>query len=372
MYSEKSNIAIFFPHAISDRQSSALARLEMFDYLPLQYDIYHFEKSVGKRQFSVGPYYPQGHPKNLLSLWRLVRQFRKQYRKKPYELIWVTLPPLPMALFAAVCKKLFRIPLIVDVRDPAIASVVLVKGKNGFIYKLAWRLERWVYKKADVICVTTPELNAFLQREFGISKEAVVISNASNFKQNRKTPLKEPVKVFFAGTFAPYQLMDEVAAQVAKYKTEREGFVFECYGFKPEKHPTLAAFVKKNEIEPYFKLHPPINRDKVFEEMSKAHIVLVPIAGLEHPELYEYAIPLKMYEALAWSKPVLLFGGTLAAENLINNDKFGLICKQNENLYEGLSKIVQKYEEYQENALKAVYLREGEARKLGKVMQQFL
>jgi hypothetical protein len=102
----------------------------------------------------------------------------------------------------------------------------------------------------------------------------------------------------------------------------------------------------------------------VFGHMKNCDIILVPISGLDVPELFNYAVPLKFYEAISMSKPILLFEGTEASVNLLNKHNIGIVCKSSENVFDVLDKMVSNFGFYQENSLKTFYSREVEALKL--------
>ena len=70
-------IAILSPQSPLQKNSSTVARLEMFDYLPKGWNVdwYYFGEKKEKADISIGEYLPEGHPKNIFAYHRLLREF---------------------------------------------------------------------------------------------------------------------------------------------------------------------------------------------------------------------------------------------------------------------------------------------------------
>ncbi len=360
-------IALLLPFSPTDPANSGVARLEMFKFMPgIAIDRFHFGPA-SKGDHSIGTYYSEASPRNLSSLFRLLKVFKQQHCEHPYDLIWTTMPPILMALFSRVVAKRCKVPLVVDVRDPGIASVVIVSPPGTFRYRLAHRFEKWLYKGASAICVTTPELATMLNKEFSADpKRITVISNATVEKvKNSKKMTPTKVKVFYAGTFAPYQVVDPLIDNLLKYK-QKGNFQFDFYGYREEANPSLEAKVAgHSELQ----LHPRLPRAELFKKLKESDIVIVPIELKGQKDLYDYAVPLKLYEALAFSKPVLLFGGTAASIRLVKETHIGEVTPVEKPIYPVLQKIVDDYAAYAKAAETTVFSREIEGKKLGKVFE---
>lgn len=363
-------LAVLSPQSPAQRGSSATARLEMFTYLPKgwQAELYYFGNPAQPKDISIGHYRPEGHPANVVALSRLLRQFFARHRHHPYDYVWTTLPPVTMALFAAVTAKWAGLPLVVDVRDPGISSARLAVSEHSLKYRLAWRLERWLYRQASIICCTTPELVRFLIEEFGVtSSKCHVISNAGPYKKkSRMRQPSQPLRLFFAGSFASYQIIKPFLKKLLAEKADLPNMRVDLYGYREmgEQLPQLIA-----EETGWIRLHRLVDRQKAFAAMTASDAVLVPIDGLAAPELYEYAIPLKYYEASAHSKPVLLFGGTKAVSRALADDGVGVHCPLDGNLAGALAELIRNFRKYQEAANQTTYLRKTEAKKLFSLLQ---
>lgn len=103
--------------------------------------------------------------------------------KGKYDVIVVTSPPLFVGLTAYVLSRLKRLPFVFEIRDlwpeSAIDTGVL---KNGFIIKLAFWFERFIYKKARLINVLTPAFRDVLINRKNVPESKIIfIPNASDF-----------------------------------------------------------------------------------------------------------------------------------------------------------------------------------------------
>ena len=116
--------------------------------------------------------------------------------KGKYDVILVTSPPLFVGMTAYVLSKIKRIPFVFEIRDlwpeSAIDTGVLT---NKTIINIAYKFEKFLYKRAKFINVLTPAFRDKLI-EKGIAPEKIkFIPNAADFT------LSEKLKDFDAGSF---------------------------------------------------------------------------------------------------------------------------------------------------------------------------
>jgi hypothetical protein len=294
--------------------------------------------------------------------------------RKSFDCIWATIPPGSAAYYSVIAKKLLKIPLVVDVRDPLISGPALESGPRSFFYRASHLLEKYIYNNADHICAVTPELKSMIQNEYNIlPKKVSVVYNATNFKKrNDQTINKKNVKVFFAGIFANYQIIPQLIENVIKHKNEAKNFRFELFGYSNQDGLSLEKYVASMGISSIISILPPRPREEILSKMLEADIVLVPISGLQRQEYFDYAVPLKFYEAVSNSKPILLFGGTKASVNILNEFKIGTSCSSKENVFMKLGTIVENFEEYKKNINDLTFSRAGEGTKLYSIIKTLI
>jgi glycosyltransferase involved in cell wall biosynthesis len=100
-----------------------------------------------------------------------------------YDVIIVTSPPLFIGISGYIISLFKRTPYIFEIRDlwpeSAIDTGVVT---NKFIIKLAFSLEKFIYKKAILINVLTPAFREALIRKKGIAADKIIfIPNAADF-----------------------------------------------------------------------------------------------------------------------------------------------------------------------------------------------
>jgi glycosyltransferase involved in cell wall biosynthesis len=103
--------------------------------------------------------------------------------KGKFDIIIVTSPPLFVGITAYLLSKTRRIPFLFEVRDlwpeSAIDTGVL---KSNLLIKMAYRFEKFIYKKAALINVLTPAFRKKLIEEKNVpSSKIIFIPNAADF-----------------------------------------------------------------------------------------------------------------------------------------------------------------------------------------------
>ncbi len=103
--------------------------------------------------------------------------------KGKYDVVIVTSPPLFVGISGFLLSKIKGMPMVFEIRDlwpeSAIDTGVLT---NGVIIKLAYAVERFIYKKSKLINVLTPAFYNTLRDKKGISeKKLIMIPNAADF-----------------------------------------------------------------------------------------------------------------------------------------------------------------------------------------------
>jgi glycosyltransferase involved in cell wall biosynthesis len=100
-----------------------------------------------------------------------------------YDIVVVTSPPLFVGISAYLISKFKRVPFVFEVRDlwpeSAIDTGVV---KSQLIIKLAYALEKFIYKKAKLINVLTPAFRDTLIEKKNIKNDKIIfIPNAADF-----------------------------------------------------------------------------------------------------------------------------------------------------------------------------------------------
>ncbi len=103
--------------------------------------------------------------------------------KGKFDLVLVTSPPLFIGMSGYVISRLKRIPLVFEIRDlwpeSAIDAGIVT---NKVIIKLAYALERFIYRKSKLINVLTPAFRDTLINKKNVPASKIIfIPNAADF-----------------------------------------------------------------------------------------------------------------------------------------------------------------------------------------------
>lgn len=99
------------------------------------------------------------------------------YKLSKPSLVYSSAPPFTSHLIAVILKKIWRVPLICDFRDPWLDNPFR-KARPGWVESWEQRLENWVYKNTDSIILNTkPMAAAFRSRHPDAASRIHVITN---------------------------------------------------------------------------------------------------------------------------------------------------------------------------------------------------
>ncbi len=239
-----------------------------------------------------------------------------------YDVIYATSPPLFVGLAALAISYLRRIPLVFEVRDiwPE-SAVILGELHNRRAIAMSERLERACYARARQIVVVTEGIRRrLLQRGLPDSK-LTLINNGANVGQFRPEPaaaatlrhelgLDGKFVLLYAGVHGLAQGM-ETLVQVGDLLRGDDDIRLVFIGAGPKQEETATLIQQQGLTNVMMLGEKP--REQMPAYLSMADAALVP---LKRVELFEGALPSKMFEALACATPVVLSVGGEAAETL--------------------------------------------------------
>ncbi len=232
--------------------------------------------------------------------------------RKKYHVIYSTSPPLFVGAVGFVLSFLRRVPFVFEVRDlwPE-SAVVLGELNNPLAVKWATRLEEICYRRARRVVVATQGIRRRLI-DRGLPPESLVfIPNGASLnvfqprpqqaKQRRAAlSLNGKFIVLYAGILGVAQGMESLV-EVANQLSNDAQIHFLFIGEGPKK-AEVAALVERAGLTNLTLLgeKPQADMPGYF---SAADVALVPLRRLE---LFQGALPSKMFEAWACACPVIL------------------------------------------------------------------
>lgn len=269
------------------------------------------------------------------------------------DLIFVSSPPIFVAIEALFISQIFREKLYLDIRDlwpDTVVDVGKIK-KNGFIYRVFKFFEINLYRKSSkVFCVSQPMRDYILQYK---SDVAVVYNGISEndfikFKEKPDVVHKcDAFKVFYTGNIGMAQTLDFVFDAAKELQDEGKiniNFYIIGEGVKLKDYQECAEnYELKNVI--FQKAMP---REELLEYVYKnADILLLP---LKEGFALEKTIPSKLFDYLLLKKPIIyhIYGeGRDILKRLEVGEEFEL---NSQSFLGALQKIVSNYDQYQTKA----------------------
>ncbi len=228
-----------------------------------------------------------------------------------YDLLYATSPPLFVGGAALALSYVRRIPLVFEVRDlwPE-SAVALGELTNPHAVALAGKLEEMCYNRARRVVVVTEGIRQRLV-ERGFGAKVVIIPNGANTDLFRPDPagaaalraelgLTGKFLVLYAGIHGVAQGL-EVVLEAARRLQEVPEVHFLFVGEGPKKAELLALKEKMGLTNVTMLSERP--RSDMPALLSAANVALVPLRRLE---LFQGAVPSKMFDAWACGCPVIL------------------------------------------------------------------
>lgn len=251
--------------------------------------------------------------------------------KGKYDIILVTSPPLFVGITAYLLSKIKRIPFVFEIRDlwpeSAIDTGVL---RNKVIIKLAYRFEKFIYKRAKLINVLTPAFRDKLIQDKKVPAEKVIfIPNAADFTLAEKIQedfnakefknqlgLSDKFVITYVGTHGVANHLIQLVE--AAEKLTETNIVFQLIGTGMQKEALIKETKKRNLTNVIFR--DPVSKEEVFK------YILASDAGasvLKKADTFKTIYSNKTFDYMSCKKPVFLAIDGVSRQ-LINDAKCGV------------------------------------------------
>ncbi|SDQ15044.1 glycosyltransferase family 4 protein [Virgibacillus salinus] len=227
-------------------------------------------------------------------------------RKERYGYIIVTSPPLFVALGGLIVSFFKRSKLVIDIRDvwpdSAVSAGMLKRG--GLLYKITKIIERFLYKKADVItCVSNPMRN-YIYKESIHSNIHVLYNGISPATINSELQPtnkghSEKITIGYAGNIGIVQNMN-VILKAAQFLPQESKFEFLIIGDGIE-----LKKLKENAEEfdlRNIKFTGALPKNEVLTKLENVDLLFFSL--IEDP-VFEKTIPSKLFDYLLNNKPII-------------------------------------------------------------------
>jgi len=245
------------------------------------------------------------------------------FKVKNYDLLIISSPPLFVGLVGVLMHKFKKKEYWLDVRDlwpESIAS--LVSGKKSYYYRIGKKIESLVYENAKGIIMPVPGFKKYFNKHpESKEKPKIELKNGiSNklFKEIDRSniSIEKRFIVIYSGNFGLAQGLNSIINSAEILKDYPIDFVMIGAGVKKDE---LIHLVNKKELD-NISFYDPVERNELIKWIKKASVCLVP---LKKDKLFKHALPSKMFEYMACSRPVICNDGE--AGDLIKNSQSGRV-----------------------------------------------
>ena len=227
--------------------------------------------------------------------------------------IFISSPPLFIGIVGLFLKWLYGAKLILEIRDiwPDSAVAAGQISRSGRAYKLARRLEKYLYKTSDgIICVSNrmkEYLSEYTSKPICVAyngpREASILQ-VGNMSPEDKSEKKTKLKLAYAGNLGLLQGLNfllEALYELKKANNLRYDWQLEIFGTGTLEDDLIK---KTDELN--------LGKSVIFhgalpKEELNLHLSLVDVffLGLVKDEVLEKTIPSKLFDYLSFGKPVL-------------------------------------------------------------------
>jgi colanic acid biosynthesis glycosyl transferase WcaI len=316
-----------FPHG-SYRKTRKLYSYKEIDGIK-HYNIFSWQPPYDNPSFLSRISYYITFPLHAI-LWSLVK-------RKKYDVIFTTAPPVFCGLPGLVLKKIVRKKWFLDIRDLWIdASVELgfLKEKS-FFEKLSRKYEQICYRYCDRITVTTEEIKKKIISNYKISSDKIILLPNGVDTQLFKPSIIKNNRIIYAGNIGHAQDLEKIIFAVKKINNILP-LKFYLIGDGDIKN-NLEELVRKENLETIVSFIGLLDREKIPSLIAES---LIGVAPLKNIESLNYAIPTKIYEYMSCGIPFLVTGkGEI--EKLVNITHAGIIADNDiESIYKGILNLL--------------------------------
>ncbi len=255
--------------------------------------------------------------------------YRRGCKLKNYDFLMVESPPLFLGYSAIALAKKLNAKLIFNVSDlwPESAEKMGVVS-NKMMLKLAYNLEEKCYKKASIVTGQTMGIVDNIKERFPNVKthwlpNGVDLSfyNPDKIEGNgfreRNGFTNDDILFFYGGIIGHAQGLQVVLHAAKQIENKNVKIILQGAG------PELDALLKLNEellLDNVFFL-PPVQKVEMPSILKEVDVALIPLRKLD---IFQGAIPSKIFEALSMKKALLLGVEGEAKIHFIDKAKAGL------------------------------------------------
>lgn len=266
----------------------------------------------------------------------MVSSFITRRKIEKPDIIIATSPPLFTGLIGIIFKKLWRVPIILDIRDlwpESVESVGAVKNKK--LLRQGEKLAHWMYKSANRITATSPGIQKNLPEsmqekiiilpngaELNLFGEGIRNQDARSAWMRKKWNLGGKFAVLYTGNLGLAQAPEIFVKTAEILKQVQDDIVFLLVGSGVLLPKIEKEAREKNLTNIIFAGNQPRNRMPEF--VAAANVCIIPY---KKADTFRNTLPSKMFDYMAGGKPIIINLKGEASE-LIAQAQCGLLAKE--------------------------------------------
>ena len=269
-----------------------------------------------------------GRVKNMLSfMFGIINTIPKLHLAIPDTIIGSSVH-LFTVYSAYILSKRYKSKFIMEVRDlwPQTLIDMGISKWHPFILLLGF-LEKYLYKKADIIVTNLPKAHLYIEK-LGIDKKKIAwISNGtalSDVKREYKQKLaKDKFNVLYTGAHGFANNLG-ILIDVADFLKDEDKIHFTLVGDGALKQELIDKSKSLSLLNVTFISS--VSKDEVFDYLYDADLLYV---GLKNLPLYRYGMSMnKVFDYMSVKKPILFVSAI--EDNIIETINGGIVIKEND------------------------------------------
>ncbi|MBY9020955.1 MAG: glycosyltransferase [Candidatus Lokiarchaeota archaeon] len=233
-------------------------------------------------------------------------------RKNHIRLIYTSAPPFFSLVLGYLLKKIFKIPLITEYRDPWSDNPYFLGNISEFTKRNYNKIDKKVLKTSDAIIAISEGLKEYLIKAFpSIVKEDKVfaipngLDMSSFLATNVNIPQSNKIVLTFTGKLYGLRDLKPLIKIISSVKElgKLEGVSLKINIFGRYNYENLSNLIQKYKVSEYFSLNGFIPRNECLEEISESTLTLHVGENINYP-----TISFKVWDYLSMRKKIVYLG----------------------------------------------------------------
>lgn len=251
-------------------------------------------------------------------------------RRRGVDVILSSGPPFTCHIIAGALRRLYGVKWVADFRDPWARSPWAQKADDR-----AWkrRVQRWLERRAiraaDAVILNTAPMHAEFAAYYGpaVARKFRTITNGYDMDVvapfvNVSRPRSGALVVTHAGTLYrerdPRTLLTALAAVIEKGQVPAEGIRLHFVGGIAERFG-VPRVLRELKLDSVVRVTPPVSHQESLRSLAGADVLLVVQPGTD------LQVPAKLYEYMAFRKPILAIAEPGAVAEIMAAGRLGLV-----------------------------------------------